>query len=175
MEKRFSLAIRYGVEGTRLTHDHRKQYCFVKQTLLLWREILNNFFKLWHFAEKDMLSGNPYELTDTGQGLQRIQRCNNVGREMRQILAKVKNKVSSWVGSSVIHLGDHNVPNSFIFIDKYSQISRILNPVVLTIERINEISDNKPLSRYIKKQFGSAENLKMDILTDFFRHAFDGL
>lgn len=44
---------------------------------------------------------------------------------MEGILSEVRGLLgSSWVGSSVIHLGDHNVPNALHFIDKYSQVSR---------------------------------------------------
>ena len=48
---------------------------------------------------------------------------------MHELLRRAQEKVGTWIGSSVIHLGDHNVPNALMFIDKYTQISRILNPV----------------------------------------------
>ena len=34
-----------------------------------------------------------------------------VGRAMQQILARCQRRLGGWVGSSVVHLGDHNVPN----------------------------------------------------------------
>jgi hypothetical protein len=77
------------------------------------------FFSPSKQAETDMLdSENRYELSNTGQGLNRVQMSTSVMRAMRQILHKVQTDVGSWVGSSVIHLGDHNVPNALMFIDK---------------------------------------------------------
>ncbi|KAM3567043.1 hypothetical protein VYU27_010806, partial [Nannochloropsis oceanica] len=81
-------------------------------------------FRLWCFAEEDLLSssvGSPYVLKDTGQGLHRVQQCPRTFHAMRDILHKTQRRVGSWVGSSVIHLGDHNVPNALMFIDKYTQ------------------------------------------------------
>jgi hypothetical protein len=92
---------------------------------------------------------------------------------MHTILYRAQKKVGSWVGSSVIHLGDHNVPNALIFIDKYTQIYRILLPIVSTIQKIDSLN-NDSLGRYIDDAFTSHEHAKKMILCDFFRHAFDG-
>lgn len=70
----FSLSIRSGSGGARLSHDHAKQYQYVLQSLSLWREVLHDMFKLWCFAEGDLLDENNwYRLRDTGQGLNRVQ------------------------------------------------------------------------------------------------------
>jgi len=83
-------------------------------------------------------------------------------------------QLGHWVGSSVVHLGDHNVPNALSFIDKYTQVSRILNPIVLTIKAIPRLCERKDVEFYIRTVFGGPDALKMLILTDFFRSAFDG-
>jgi hypothetical protein len=83
-------------------------------------------------------------------------------------------QLGHWVGSSVVHLGDHNVPNALSFIDKYTQVSRILNPIVLTIKAIPRLCERKDVAFYIRTVFGGPDALKMLILTDFFRSAFDG-
>lgn len=76
-----------------------------------------DMFHLWSLAEQDLLSENvPYRLRDTGQGLNRVQAAPKTARMMQVILNRAQRSVGSWVGSSVIHMGDHNVPNSLMFI-----------------------------------------------------------
>ncbi|KAK2466002.1 hypothetical protein APHAL10511_001643 [Amanita phalloides] len=170
-----SLAIRSGRGGARLTHDHNKQYAYVLQSLTLWREILHDMFRLWSLAEQDLLSENvPYRLRDTGQGLNRVQAAPKTSRLMQTILQKAQKSVGTWIGSSVIHMGDHNVPNALMFIDKYTQIYRILLPICNTLSHIPKLAAVPALKSYIEDEFGSAENLYRDILCDFFRHGFDG-
>ncbi|KAI8903869.1 hypothetical protein EDD86DRAFT_278519 [Gorgonomyces haynaldii] len=169
-----NLSIQAGREGARLSHGHEKQYHYVLQSLTLWREVLNEMFMLWTLAEDDLLEeSNPYRLRDTGQGLNRVQHPPRVSRIMHTILQRAQQSIGYWVGSSVIHLGDHNVPNALMFIDKYTQIYRILLPITTTLQKLDTIEDENVLE-YIQKTFGSIEQAKKDIMTDFFRHAFDG-
>lgn len=147
-------------------------------------------FRLWYLAEQDLLSeSQPYELTNTGQGLQRVQQSPRVYRAMHEILARTKVQLlggagsststgalsgGQWVGSSVIHLGDRNVPNALVFIDKYTQVSRILGPLVNTLRQLDKAShENEGVARYVAS-YGGLEKAKKDILLDFFRHGFDG-
>ena len=176
IEEGLSLAIFGGKQGARLTHNHARQFCYVKQTLTLWREISHEMFKLWYMADKDMLSErNRYRLQNTGQGLQRVQSASSVGRAMSQIIARCQNKIGSWVGSSVVHLGDHNVPNALMFIDKYTQVPRILNPLVLALDELPKIAErDAAIKAYVDSIYGDVQMCKKQILADFFRHAFDG-
>ena len=67
-EEGFSLGISTGMEGARLSHNHARQYSYVSQSLMLWREVANDMFKLWYLAEQDLLrDSNRYQLTNTGQ------------------------------------------------------------------------------------------------------------
>ncbi|ORZ06848.1 hypothetical protein BCR42DRAFT_463146 [Absidia repens] len=174
-EAGYALGIHAGAQGHRLSHDHETQYIYVNQTLKLWREILNDMFKLWMLADQDILgASNPYRLTQTGQGLHRVQPCPAVSREMHRTLFKAQKKAGTWVGSSVIHLGDKNVPNALMFIDKYNQVSRILSPICITLGQLDELSNNEGLKKYIDRKFGGVEQCRKEILADFFKGAFDG-
>lgn len=78
-----------------------------------------DMFRLWSLAEQDLLSESiPYRLRDTGQGLNRVQAAPKTLRMMHTILQRAQQSVGSWVGSSAIHMGDHNVPNALMFIGK---------------------------------------------------------
>merc|ERR1712216_577626 len=170
-----SLAIEEGKEGSRLSHDHERQYTFVLQSMTLWREVLDNMFQLWHLAEEDLLDEeHAYVLTDTGQGLQRVQKSPRSVVAMQKILAKVQRKVGGWIGSSTVHLEDHNVPNALMFIDKYIQVPRFLGPLVLTLDKIPTLSESSTGMKEFIQSFGGVKELQKTILADFFRHAFDG-
>jgi hypothetical protein len=171
-----SLAIQGGSKGARLTHSHAKQYTYVLQSMTLWREISHEMFKLWCLAENDMMSErNYYRLQNTGQGLQRVQSAPSVGRAMQAILSRCQRRLGSWVGSSVVHLGDHNVPNALMFIDKYTQVPRILNPLVLVLDEIPKLAaKDAAIAKFLNATFGGVEECRKEILADFFKHAFDG-
>eukprot|EP00439_Symbiodinium_sp_Y106_P067720 s402_g11.t1 len=174
-DPKYSLAIEEGVNGARLSHPHSRQYTFVLQSMALWREVLDNMFQLWHIAEEDLLDDeHQYQLADTGQGYQRVQKSIRSVFAMQKILADVQQKVGGWVGSSIVHLGDHNVPNSLMFIDKYIQVPRFLGPLVLTIEKIPELSKSSLGMKTYVDSFGGVAKLQKLILADFFKHAFDG-
>ncbi|CUA69192.1 UPF0652 protein [Rhizoctonia solani] len=167
-----SLAIKNGRNGARLSHDHSKQYAYVLQSLTLWREILGDMFHLWTLAESDLLSTvSSYRLRDTGQGLNRVQHAPKTSREMHAILGRAQRDLGSWVGSSVIHMGDHNVPNALLFIDKYSQVYRILLPIT---NILSHISNDPRVRDYAVREFGGVEEATRLVLVDFFRSAFDG-
>eukprot|EP01127_Copromyxa_protea_P001484 TRINITY_DN11468_c0_g1_i1.p1 TRINITY_DN11468_c0_g1~~TRINITY_DN11468_c0_g1_i1.p1 ORF type:complete len:627 (+),score=97.59 TRINITY_DN11468_c0_g1_i1:109-1989(+) len=167
------LSISRGIDGSTLSHNHRAQFSFVNQTLQLWREIQNNIFKLWIAAEKDIIN-EPYQLTNTGQGLNRLQNAPTVGRHLHSILRKVMNEVGeSWVGLSVTHLGDRDVPNALVFIDKYSQIPRILNPIVNVLDKLKKLEEDEATNAFLTVM-GGRQAITQRILRDFFRHGFDG-
>ncbi|KAJ2671916.1 hypothetical protein GGI25_005305 [Coemansia spiralis] len=175
-----SLAILYGRNGSRLSHSHESQFHYVQQTLTLWREILHDMFMLWHHSDSDLLSlKNTYRLKDTGQGLNRVQVCPRVSKAAHTILHRTQKAVGRWVGSSMIHLGDRNVPNALMFIDKYNQVASILNPVVRALEFLEVLESSKAAGsketiKYIESMYGTILGAKKHILADFFRSAFDG-
>lgn len=172
----YSLEISRGRGGSCLSHSHRTQYTFVLQSLLLWREIMGSMFALWQMTEEDLLDpSSTYRLCDTGQGLNRVQHAPRVSRAMHQILHKVQNEVGNWVGLSVVHLGDRDVPNALVFIDKYTQVPRILGPLVRTLDKLPEVYNSTPaIKTYIDTEFKGVEVVRMAIMQDFFRHGFDG-
>ncbi|CAD7949457.1 unnamed protein product [Amoebophrya sp. A25] len=171
------LSIRSGQAGSCLTHNHNQHYLFVSQSLTLWKNIMRDMIVLWHEAENDMLNER-YRLTDTGQGLNRMQGAPMVSKVMKKILHQTQSECAAkgqqWVGLSVVHLGDRDVPNALVFIDKYTQVPRILAPIVKVIERLPCLEKESEKLREFIQQFGGAEEAQRVILRDFFRHGFDG-
>jgi len=166
-----------GSSGPTLSHSHSTQYTFVWQSLALWCEVQRNMHRLWVCADEDLLSTTTsYQLLNTGQGLNRVQSCPRVAKVMRELLTKTQKAAGEpWVGLSVIHLGDRDVPNALVFIDKYTQIPRFLKPITDFCDGIPDMCrDNERISAYVKTEFGSEENLKMTVLADYFKHGFDG-
>ena len=101
------LGIQAGRQGARLTHSHEKQFHYVHQSLTLWSLIMTDIYKLWWLSDSDLLSGG-YRLLDTGQGLNRVQSCPSISRAMHKLIHDAQRKIAprSWVGSSVVHLGE---------------------------------------------------------------------
>ncbi|KAJ2978861.1 hypothetical protein NUW54_g11230 [Trametes sanguinea] len=152
-----------------------------------------DMFHLWTLAEQDLLNENvPYRLRDTGQGLNRVQPPPKTSRMMHAILNRAQRSIGSWVGSSVIHMGDHNVPNALMFIGKASIVpspSATLThpprrqvlaglphpPPDLQHARADpRASPRTPrCGRTSTTEWGSPDGLARDILADFFRHGFD--
>ncbi|ODV96008.1 hypothetical protein PACTADRAFT_49430 [Pachysolen tannophilus NRRL Y-2460] len=172
--KSYNLGIMFGIKGSRLTHDHSKQYHYVHQSLQLWSLIMREMIHLWYLADDDLLSESKYSLQSTGQGLNRVKASPQVLRYMHKILSECQQNCKTWIGSSVIHLGDYTVPNSLFFLDKYIQVPRILIPVDLSISKIEELAQDKFIKKYIEDQFGSTQDLEKIILQDFFSYGFDG-
>jgi hypothetical protein len=159
--------------GAKLSHSHATQYKFVLQSLTLWREIMRCMLRLWLFADHDM-TNESYRLVDTGQGYQRLQSCPRVRNKILTILHRVQSEAGSWVGLSVVHLADRDVPNALIFIDKYTQVPRILAPIVQCIESLPQLAEDAPFHGYVPAEWGSIDALRMQILSDFFKHGYDG-
>ena len=73
-------------------------------------------------------------------------------------------------------MGDHNnVPNALSFIDKYTQVPRILRPIVACLDTLEKLyEESSDVTQLAVDNFGGLEKLRKDILLDFFRPAFDG-
>lgn len=172
--KEFNIGIQYGRSGSRLTHDHHRQFEYVKQSLTLWSVIQREMIHLWSIADDDLFNGSSYKLTSTGQGLHRVKACPALYKEMYRIIAECKSKCSSWIGSSVVHLGDDAVPNALFFLDKYTQVPNILIPIDRCLLKIPDLDKDPHTKKYILDQFNGSEKLQLTILQDAFAHMFDG-
>ena len=173
-DPKYSLGIKYGYNGSRLTHNHEKQYLYVKQALGLWNYVMRDLIELWYLSDFDLFDGSNYRMSDTGQGFQRIKSCPKLYKKMYSILNECQSNFEYWVGIPVIHLGDDAVPNALFFLDKYIQIPTILIPIHKCIEMIPELAKDEYIKGMFQKQFSSIEDLQKTILCDYFKHGFDG-
>ena len=61
-----------------------------------------------------------------------------------------------------------------MFIDKYTQVPRILKPIAQAVDRLSSLVDDAAFHEYVSAEWGSIHGLTMQILSDFFKHGFDG-
>ena len=54
------------------------------------------------------------------------------------------------------------------------QIARILHPIVQTVQSLPELARDPILGQCIEEQFKGVKTAQLAILSDFFRHGFDG-
>eukprot|EP01061_Rhynchopus_euleeides_P039162 TRINITY_DN67204_c0_g1_i1.p1 TRINITY_DN67204_c0_g1~~TRINITY_DN67204_c0_g1_i1.p1 ORF type:complete len:475 (+),score=175.94 TRINITY_DN67204_c0_g1_i1:53-1477(+) len=165
--------------GSKLTHSHTQHYFYVLESLTLWRCIMKNIFSLWSIAEEDMLdSQTSYRRRNTGQGVHRVKSAPLTYRAMHQHIAsaseEMRERGSSWIGTKIVHLGDDDVPNALVFIDKYTQVPRMIAPILKVIESIDRVAELPGQREYLESKFGSIERCKAEILQDFFKYGFDG-
>lgn len=204
-----SLEIRSGVEGSMLSHSHNVQCNYVMASLVLWELVQRNIFLLWRAAEEDMLidGGGMYQFVNTGQGYHRLCRSPKSYKIMSECVREAEARMGGvWPGIKVIHVGDRDVPNPLVFIDKYTQIPGLVHPITQTLKQLKILfeysapggmtSESSRLSSsqestenvdratsslsypgipdLLRTNFYSYEKLRIMILGDFFRHAFDG-
>ena len=177
-----SLAIRSGSEGAMLSHSHEQQCRYAMESLVLWKIVQSNIFEFWECVDRDMLleGGGSYRFCDTGQGYQRVCGGAKTAGRMRAAVSEAQSEMHGWQGITVIHMGDRDVPNPLVFIDKYTIIPQMLGPVVSCIEKLEEIFDSTRTEAYpglrnlLKAKYGDPQKLRTIILRDFYRHAFDG-
>jgi len=127
-------------------------------------------------ADGDLLdSSNGYALRNTGQGLHRVQPASRVERAMANILRSVQERCAGWVGSSVVHIADANVPNAYTFLIKYTHIQDLLTPIINVVTGLDAlVKKNARIGALVTDTWGGVEGARRAILRDFFRHAFDG-
>ena len=54
------------------------------------------------------------------------------------------------------------------------QVPRILAPIVKCIDRLPALTGDPAFHKYVSEEWGSIHGLRMQILSDFFKHGFDG-
>ncbi|GET93448.1 hypothetical protein, conserved [Leishmania tarentolae] len=190
----YSISIRHGCSGACFTHNHATHCQYVTESLLLWENVQKNILNLWEAAEDDMLveGQGQYVVANTGQGFHRICSAPRSYGVMSRLVRDTEQRMGGWVGIKVIHLGDRDVPNPLVFIDKYTVIPRLVKPIVQTLRAlryvfheedeeeeghpqvVHEYDNYTGLRNLLRSKYHSYGELMMIILSDFFKHAFDG-
>ncbi|CCW69267.1 unnamed protein product [Phytomonas sp. Hart1] len=187
----YNLSITAGRGGACFSHNHKTQCQYVRESLYLWETVQWRIFELWEAAESDMLvgGGRRYDFVNTGQGYHRMCVAPKSYSTMSACVQHAEHRMGGWVGIKVIHLGDHDVPNPLVFIDKYTVIPHIVQPIVHVLhelrrafgvencedeESAGETITYPGLKEFLESKYGNYKKLKMMILSDFFKHAFDG-
>ncbi|EPY26412.1 hypothetical protein AGDE_11350 [Angomonas deanei] len=136
-----NISIQSGKDGACFTQSHSTHAKYVIESLTLWMNVQGKIFDVWEAAETDMLvegKGN-YSIVNTGQGYHRMCSAPVSYRVMSSLVRETEAQLGGWVGIKVIHLGDRDVPNPLVFIDKYSVIPKIVTPIVHVLDELGHI------------------------------------
>lgn len=191
VEQSGDISIRSGKGGSMLSHGHKEHCMYVRESLVLWELVQRNIFRLWTAAEKDMLieGGGRYQFVNTGQGFQRMCSSPHSHQIMSWCVKEAERRMNGkWVGIKVIHVGDRDVPNPLVFIDKYTQVPNLVHPISQTLKELRVLfglPSTSPtvaanpiaypgISNLLSFKYSNYEKLRLMILTDFFKHGFDG-
>jgi hypothetical protein len=178
-DSKYALKISQRVGGSCLSQSHESHLKYVMEALTLWGIVQRDIFDFWQTVEEDMiLAGHAYRFCDTGQGFHRMSSGPETYSRIHAAIAEADKRMGGWVGSKVVHLGDRDVPNPLVFIDKYTIIPRLLSPIVQTMKALDAMFDGEEpypgIRKLVLRGFTSVDDCKRTILADFFKHGFDG-
>jgi hypothetical protein len=58
----------------------------------------------------------------------------------------------------------HSTPLSLLPENKYNQVAKILNPIILTLDQLDDLCKDDGIDEYVQTTFGGVDQCKKEIL-----------